>query len=208
MILNDRILVKAYANEHGIDFRTITRARKSPHRFYILRSILARLEREPYIVAHDIYSFAILRRDSYRGTLTIDFTWLRGTARALSGREETVTLPYDKLMDFVRSSAQEGGPETWRALSMDVSKRRPQLVFEAKETLHNILENATIRRKLFRSLNQQFKWPDSDKICFYGDFVPYSFSFTETRRGQQGICGGLILHGQDDMAKAYYSVHT
>lgn len=206
--MNDRILVKAYANEHGIDFRTISRTRKSPHRFYVLRSILARLEREPYIVAHDIYSFATLRRDDYRGTLTIDFTWLRGTARALSGREETVTLPYDKLMAFVHDSTQEGGPQTWRALSLDVSKRRPQLVFEAKETLHNVLENATIRRKLFRSLNQQFKWPDSDRISFYNDFTPFSFFFRETRRGKDGICGGLILHGQEDMSKAYYSVHT
>lgn len=119
--MNDRILVKAYANEHGIDFRTITRAQKSPHRFYVLRSILARLEREPYIVAHDIYSFAVLRRDSYRGTLEISFTWLRGTARALSGQEETVVLPYDKLMAFVRASAQEGGPQTWRALSLDMT---------------------------------------------------------------------------------------
>lgn len=208
LILNDRILVKAYANEHGIDFRTITRARKSPHRFYVLRSILARLEREPYIVAHDIYSFAVLRRDSYRGTLTIDFTWLRGTARALSGWEETVILPYAELMGFIRASAQEGGPETWRALSLDVSKWRPQLVFEAKETLHNVLENATIRHKLFRCLNSQFRWPDSDQICFYNDFAPYSFFFRETRRGQQGICGGLILHGREDMSKAYYSVHT
>lgn len=206
--MNDRILVKAYANEHGIDFRTISRTRKSPHRFYVPRSILARLEREPYIVAHDIYSFAILRRDSYRGTLEISFTWLNGTARALSGREETVTLPYDKLMEFVAASAQEGGPETWRALSMDVSKRRPQLVFEAKETLHSVIENATIRHKLFRCLNNQFRWPDSDKISFYNDFTPFSFFFRETRRGKDGICGGLILHGQEDMSKAYYSVHT
>lgn len=206
--MNDRILVKAYANEHGIDFRTVSRTQKSPHRFYVLRSILARLEREPYIVAHDIYSFAVLRRDSYRGTLEISFTWLRGTARALSGREETVILPYAALMEFVAASAQEGGPQTWRALSMDLTHRKPKFVFQSKETLHSVLENATIRRKLFRYLDKQFRWPDSDKICFYGDFLPYSFSFTETRRGQQGICGGLILHGQDDMAKAYYSVHT
>lgn len=125
--MNDRILVKAYANEHGIDFRTVSRSQKSPHQFYVLRSILVRLEREPYIVVRDIYSFAVLRRDDYRGTLTIDFTWLKGSARALSGREETVTLPYDRLMEFVRDSAQEGGPQTWRALSMDVSRRRPSL---------------------------------------------------------------------------------
>lgn len=206
--MNDRILVKAYANEHGIDFRTVSRTQKSPHRFYVLRDTLARLEREPYIVAHDIYSFAVLRRDDYRGTLTIDFTWLKGSARALSGREETVTLPYDKLMEFVTASVQEGGPQTWRALSMDVSHRKPKFVFQSKETLHSVLENATIRHKLFRCLSSQFRWPDSDQINFYNDFAPYSFFFRETRRGKDGICGGLILHGQEDMSKAYYSVHT
>ena len=206
--LNDRILVKAYANEHGIDFRTITRAHKSPHRFYVLRDTLARLEREPYLVAHDIYSFAVLRWDSYRGTLEISFTWLRGTARALSGREETVVLPYAKLMEFVAVSAQEGGPETWRALSLDMTHRKPKFVFQSKETLHSVLENATIRHKLFRCLNNQFRWPDSDQISFYNDFTPFSFFFRETRRGKDGICGGLILHGQEDMSKAYYSVHT
>ena len=25
---------------------------------------------------------------------------------------------------------------------------------------------------------------------------------------QAGICGGLILHGQEDMSKAYYGIHT
>ena len=206
--MNDRILVKAYANEYGIDFRTVSKVQKSPHRFYILRDVLDRLEQEPYSVVNDIYSFAVLRRDSYRGTLEICFTWLRGSEKALTGRTETVTLPYDRLMEFVQASTQEGGPKTWRALSMDVSKRRPQLVFQAKETLHSVLENVTIRHKLFHYLDKQFRWPDSDKICFYNDFTPFSFFFRETRRGQPGICGGVILHGQEDMSKAYYSIHT
>lgn len=206
--MNDRILVKAYANEYGVDFRTVSRTRKSPHRFYVPRSTLAKLEQEPYIIVHDIYSFAVLRRDRYRGTLEICFTWLRGTAKALSGQEETVTLRYDELMAFVHASTQEGGPETWRALSMDVSKRRPRFVFQGRETLHSVLKNAAVRRKLFRCLHKQFQWPDSDQVCFYNDFVPYSFFFKETRRGKPGICGGLIFHGQEDMSKAYYSVHT
>ena len=206
--MNDRSMVKAYAGDHGIDFRTVSRTRKSPHLFYVPRNVLSRLEREPYIVTHDIYSFAVLSRDSYRGTLEIRFTWLRGSEKALTGREETVNLPYDRFMEFERDSAQEDGPKTWRALSMDVSHRRPQLVFEAKETLHSVLGNATIRHKLFHCLNTHFTWPNSDQIRFYNDFTPYSFFFEETRRGQPGICGGLILHGQENMSKAYYSVHT
>ena len=36
----------------------------------------------------------------------------------------------------------------------------------------------------------------------------YSFFFREYRGGQALMCGGLILHGQDDMGKAYYGIHT
>lgn len=206
--MNNRILVKAYAGEHGIDFRTVSRITKSPHRFYITRSKLARLEQEPYIVEHDIHSFAVLWLDSYRDTLTIDFTWLGGNAGALSGREETVVLPYGRLADFLRDSAREDGPKEWQALSMDISGRRPRLVFDCKKTLRAVLNNGVVRRKLFKCLQRQFRWPDSDQVCLYSDFVPYSFFFRETRRGRPGVCGGLILHNQEDMKNAYYSIHT
>ena len=208
LIVNDRIMVKANAAENCIDFRTVSRKGNSPRRFYVVRDVFDRLVQEPYIIVQDIYFFAVLRLDAYRDTLTIEFSWLESRGGTLSGREETVVLPYGKLMDFVEASTQEGGPQTWRVLSMDVSRRRPQLIFEARKTLHAITENATIRHKLARCLNRHFQWPDSDQICFYSDFVPYSFFFQETRRGQQGICGGVILHGQEDMSKAYYSIHT
>lgn len=38
--------------------------------------------------------------------------------------------------------------------------------------------------------------------------MPYSFFFREFRGGRAGICGGLILHNQDDIFKAYYNIHT
>ena len=206
--MNDRTLVKAYANEYGIDFRTVSRAWKSPHRFYVLRDELARPEQEPRIVTHDIYSFAVLRRDSRRGLLTMEITWLSGSESALTGRVEKVAVPYDRLMDFVEASAQEGGPETWRALSVDTSGRKPRFVFNRGKTLRAVLNNAPVRRRLFRCLETHFNWPNSDRICFYGDFPRYSFFFEETTNGRSGICGGVILHGQENMEKAYYSVHT
>ena len=206
--MNDRTLVKVHAAENCVDLRTVSWDAKVSRRFYVTRDELARLEQEPYIVTRDVYSFAVLRRDGYRNTLTVEFSWLTGSGGALHGREETIVLPYDELMAFVGASAQEGGPDTWRVLSKDVSKRRPKFEFSSKETLHSVLENAIVRRKLFHFLDKQFKWPDSDRICFYDDFVPYSFFFREERRGEPGICGGLILHGQEDMGRAYYSVHT
>ena len=206
--MNDRILVKATASENCISFRTITRNRKSPQRFLILRDELIKLETQASVISHDIWSFAILRRDATEDTLTIHFTWLSGSDTHLHGWDEIVTLPYSQLMAFVADSAQEGGPKEWKALSVDISKRRPKLVFDAKRTLHAILNNAVVRRKLFHFLRDNFKWPRSEQIRFFGDFVPYSFTFQEVCNGQPVMTGGLILHGQEDMSKAYYSIHT
>ena len=38
--------------------------------------------------------------------------------------------------------------------------------------------------------------------------LPYSFFFEEYTPYGRGICGGIILHGAEDLAKAQYSVHT
>lgn len=53
-----------------------------------------------------------------------------------------------------------------------------------------------------------FNWPDADEIHLFNDFVLYSFFFREYRNGRLVVCGGLILHGQEDMSKAYYGIHT
>ncbi len=206
--MNNRVLLKAAASEHCISFRTVSRSRKSPKRFYVTRDEFARLEAQASITTHDGWSFAILRRDARADTLEIQFTWLNGGGDRLSGWEETVIVPYSRLAAFVRESAQEGGPREWKALSMDFSGRRPQLVFDAKKTLRAILNNGVVRRKLVRVLRDGFNWPRSEQIHFYNDFVPYSFFFREIQDGEAVMCGGLILHGQEDMNKAYYSVHT
>lgn len=206
--MNNRVLLKAAASEHCISFRTVSRSRKSPKRFYVTRDEFARLEAQASITTHDGWSFAILRRDARADTLEIQFTWLNGGGDRLSGWEETVIVPYSRLAAFVRESAQEGGPREWKALSMDFSGRRPQLVFDAKKTLRAILNNGVVRRKLVRFLRDGFNWPRSEQIHLYSDFVPYSFFFREIQNGEAVMCGGLILHGQEDMSKAYYSVHT
>lgn len=206
--MGGRTLVKVTASENCIIFRTVNRSRKSPKRFYVTRDEFARLETQVSVTTYDGWSFAILRRNTLMDTLTIQFTWLSGSSHALTGWEETVTVPYGRLAAFVRESVQEGGPQEWKALSIDFSNRRPQLVFDAKKTLHAILNNGVVRRKLVRFLRDNFNWPYTEQIRLYSDFVPYSFFFREFRNGRAVMCGGLILHGQEDMSKAYYSVHT
>lgn len=79
---------------------------------------------------------------------------------------------------------------------------------QEQEDLHAVLENALVRRKLVRFLRDQFRWPYSERVEFYDDFMPYSFIFKEIRGGEPVMTGGLILHGQEDLEHAYYSMHT
>ncbi len=209
MSTSGRILVKAAAYENSISFRTVTQKRKSPQCFYVLRSELERLWREGSVITGDLRSFAVLRYEKASGVVSIQFTWLESAGgEAIAGWEQIVRLPYDRLARFVESSLEGSGDKQWQALSMEEVKR-PRLIFSsAWANLHAAASHKTVRRRLARFLRDHFNWPGTDQICFYNDFVPYSFFFREFRGGQPGICGGVILHGQEDMDRAYYSLHT
>ena len=204
---NRNILVKVYAEEYGIDFRTVSRDRKSPHRFYILRDKLAELERNPEIIVHDIYSFAVLRMNIHTGMLEIEFDWLSGNSHNIMGWQETVILPYEELAAFVHNSTL-GGPSEWKVLSINNPRKQPKLIFNSRKNLHAAIQNGIIRRKLARFLRDEFRWPNADQIELYDDFLPYSFTFHEIKNGKMTMIGGLILHQQDDIKKAYYGIHT
>ena len=204
--MNNRTLVKVSASENYIGFKTISRRKKSPRTFLVTRNMLARLEQEPEVITQDIYSFAALRLNAAARTLTISFSWLqRRYDCELAGWEETVVLPYDALTSFMEASAQKGGPKTWRVLSLQ-NTVTPQVVFVDTEGLRKCLENRTVRRKLARALRDNF-W-GADRVVFYHDFEAYSFMFQSYRAGRPSITGGLILHDQNDLQKAHYSVHT
>lgn len=174
--------------------------------FLITRDMLAQLEQKPEIITQDIYSFAALRLNTAARTLTISFSWLqRRFDCELAGWEETAVLPYDALTSFMEASAQKGGPKTWRVLSLQ-NTVTPQVVFVDTEGLRKCLENRTVRRKLARALRENF-W-GADRVVFYHDFEAYSFMFQSCRAGRPSITGGLILHDQNDLQKAHYSVHT
>lgn len=206
--MNNRTLVYMTFRTDCIALRTVSRSQKSPHRFYIFRSRLEELEHIPYMIAHDLNSFVVLRRDTYAGNIEIELTWLSGDGHAVSGYQETITLPYDQMATYLDKSASEDAPVMWKTLSIDNSHKQPQLMFKSSKNLHAALTDSTIRHKLVRSLRDEFHWPQSERIEFYDDFLPYSFTFKEYRGGKAVMTGGLILHGQDDMQKAHYSIHT
>jgi len=163
--LRDRsTLVKAYAEEYGIDIRTVSRSRKSPHRFYILRDALADLEHKKRIIVRDIRSFAVLYRNVRAGTLEIEFNWLNGNGYNLMGWEETVTLPYEEFAAFVHNSIVESGPKEWKTLSIDNSVRQPKLIFNSRRNLCAAIQNSIIRHKLVHFLRDGFRWPDTERI--------------------------------------------
>lgn len=211
--MTDRILFRANANENTISVQTYTPRTKSPQRFYITFSELDRLQGEGSIITNDIHSFVRLRLDKRRDRLTFEFTWLSGHSfDRVEGYEQTVHLRWSKFRDFLDAVHQPDCPEenkVFRAISLDVRKGRPRIVFDGdKANLRAVISDSLIRHKLGKALMENFNYPDVDEIHLTNDFVPYSFFFREYRNGRTGICGGLILHGQEDMSKAYYGIHT
>lgn len=204
--MESRTLVKIKAESQYLLFRTISRGKKSPHAFYIPRSSPERLDglSDPVVVVSNFPDFAEFRRNVARGELQIRFSWMNCTNDRLTGWTETVTLPYDVFIHFLRSAA-EG--EQWSVLSSEKSLS-PRLIFCEGDAIREVASNKLVRRKLARFLRDHFQWKSGGTIHFFSDYVPYSFFFRETPDGQPGICGGLILHDQEDMKRAYYSVHT
>ena len=211
--MTNRIMLRADANENTISIRTVSARMKSPQRFYITYSELDRLQGEGRLITNDIHSFAVLRLDERRDRITFEFTWLTGRSFGrVEGQEQTVHLRWSKFRDYLDTVRRPDCPEenkVFRAISLDVRRGRPRLVFDGnRANLRAAIGDPLIRRKLGKALMANFNYPDVDEIHLTNDFVPYSFFFREYRNGQAGICGGLILHGQEDMSKAYYGIHT
>ena len=208
--MTNRIMLIAYADENAVHFRTISARMKSPQRFFVTYEELDRLRHDGSIITSNIHSFAQLRLDERRDRITFDFTWLTGRCFGrVEGVEQTIHLRWSPFRAFLEDCHDPDGPRDFKALSLDVSKNRPRLVFDGnKANLHAAIGDSQIRRKLGKALMSNFNWPDADEVRLYNDSVPHSFFFREFRGGRACMCGGLILHGQEDMGKAYYGLHT
>lgn len=208
--MTDRILLHAHADENTVWFRTVGARVKSPRRFCATYGELERLKHDGHIISNDIHSFLQVRLDERRDQAVFEFTWLAGRGfDRVEGFEQTVRIRWSRFRTFLEECRDPDGPRDFKALSLDVSKDRPRLVFDGnRANLHAAIADPVIRRKLGKALMANFNWPDADEIHLMNDFVPYSFFFREYRNGRASMCGGLILHGQEDMAKAYYGIHT
>ncbi len=65
-----------------------------------------------------------------------------------------------------------------------------------------------MRHKFTKLLVTKMRWENYERIVLYDDFTPYSFVFDGYTTYGARLCGGIILHGQEKMEEAYYSIHT
>ena len=206
-----RTMLKVRVSDDLLIFRTVSRQKKSPH-LYVQRDELAPLREGKRVVLNEYSHFCIVSPVERDNAILMEFYWLSASGDCHAcGWTQTLTIPREKFLDFVKRSAGEDGPKEWKALSMD-EIRFPRLIFQKSRSLEQVMGNPQVRRKLMKFLRNNFRWKNTDEIVFSSDFVPYSFFFREYRRGKEGMeagmCGGVILHGQEDMKTAYYSIHT
>mgnify|MGYP007041158964 FL=1 len=139
--------------------------------------------------------------------LEIRFTWLQEIgAGKVHGWQENIRLPYEPFHVFVENGEDMDGAE-WRHLSVP-EMLMPRYEFHSRKNLHEVTGCRLLRHKLGKILEQHFQWRGTEKIVLYDDSQPYSFFFEEYTPYGRGICGAVILHGIEDIAKARYSVHT
>ena len=119
---------------------------------------------------------------------------------------ETVRVPYEKFKEFVVESRENGTQK--RMLSLE-EESRVKVTFQSGRNLKAVAETKALRKKLGKFMADHFqRWKGSRQITVYDDFEPYSFFFQEQTPYGAGMCGGVILHGRENLEKAYYGIHT
>ena len=206
--MDNRILVKLRCEKGFLVLRTVSGQDEGQRRdLYLPRRALCQLEQEDKVTVNDGTDFVVSLRYKSSDTVTLTVYRLRENYDdTVDGYKQQFTLRYSQIRDHLAASTGESGE--WQALSLQESGRLPRLVFTGSRNLRQVVNNRIYRKKLSHYLKRGFRWPGATEIRFYDDFVPHSFLFKELRGDGCGITGGLILHGQDDPATAYYSVHT
>ena len=122
----------------------------------------------------------------------------------IDGRQDTFSIPLADIGGFLCCS-ETGDEDKWLN---NQPPAPPKIIIKDSKNLHALASHPLYRHKFAKFIGSAFRWRCA-AIELYNDFVPYSFYFKEKYvDGSSGICGGVILHGQDDPPKAYYSIHT
>lgn len=208
--MDDRIMVKLSVSDDCISLQTCSRGYHSPQRFILTKSELRELDEKRYLTVSDIRSFAKLalrKTMEQEEVLEIDFTWLNDAGSGkVSGVTETVRLSYEKFRELAKESGEDGTQKKMLSLKDD---SRIRIAFLSRKNLRAVAETKMLRKRLGKFMGNHFlRWKGSRQIILYDDFEPYSFFFQEQTPYGAGICGGVILHGRENLKKAYYGIHT
>lgn len=208
--MDNRIMVKLSVSDDCISLRICSRGYHSPQRFILTKSELRELDEKRYLTVSDIRSFAKLalrKTMEQEEVLEIDFTWLNDAGSGkVSGVTETVRLSYEKFRELAKESGEDGTQKKMLSLKDD---SRIRIAFLSRKNLRAVAETKMLRKRLGKFMGNHFlRWKGSRQIILYDDFEPYSFFFQEQTPYGAGICGGVILHGRENLKKAYYGIHT
>ncbi len=208
--MNNRTMIKLSTSEDCVTLRTLSKEYHSPQGFVFTEKELLELEERRYMTVSDIRSFAkVSLRKSFEQAeiLEIEFTWLSDAGGGkVSGRTEMIRLSYEKFKSSITQSREDGRQIKILSLEED---GRPKFEFQSRRNLKAVAETKALRKKLGKFLADHFlRWKGSRQITVYDDFEPYSFFFKEQTPYGNGMCGGVILHGRENLEKAYYGIHT
>ena len=176
-----------------------------------MKKELQRLEEKKHLITKDIHSYAELRIcDAVGGAkvLELSFTWLKDAGRnSVSGYTEQVRLPYEPFRVYAAGEEEVTDGTRWRLLSIP-EQSRPKLEFHSRKNLKAVVENPILRHKLGKFLDQHFNWYNYERIVLTDDYLPYSFFFEGYMVPGAKTCGGVILHGGENIQTAKYGIHT
>ena len=183
--MNNRTMATVYVDQDSISLKTRSRKDCSPQRFIILKKELQRLEENKYLLIKDIHSYAELRLCNAIG----------------------VRLPYEPFRAYAAGEEEVANGTRWRLLSIS-EQSRPKLEFHSRKNLKAVVENSILRHKLGKFLDQHFNWYNYERIVLTDDYLPYNFFFEGYTVQGAKTCGGVILHGGENIQTAKYGIHT
>lgn len=205
----ERIMVTLSADGGYVKLHTYSHQFGRSRTFYIPEDKFGQRPQAKHFLAADGQDFVRVRIDPLAPDekITLEFAWLSCFGQeGLCGRSERVELDCKAFYKVAEQSrAREGEPQ--RLLSLRPAPT-PRVWFESRKNLREIVQKPILRKKLGRFLTAHFQWKDCKGIRIFDDFVPYSFCFEEHTAQGIGMCGGIILHGQENLRTAHYEMHT
>jgi len=148
--------------------------------------------------------YAYIEFIKYTRKICIILTHYMVCDRHITGIQDQFTISPPEFVEFVLYS--DSG-DKFKCLDI-VDWTPPKIVVKAPEVVRKIAQHPIYRHKFAKFIGSHFDWGGATEIELYSDWVPYSFFFQEKCGEKNGMCGGVILHGQDDPHKAYYGIHT